>query len=68
MDASWTYWLGRKVYIVLKGQRQYQGKVINVENDSKDIGVYFLTILDKFEHRISFVNSEIQLIQEEGDK
>jgi len=65
---GWKYWEGKKVFIILKGKRQYQGVVLEVESDSKSSGVYFITIRDKFENRISFVNSEIELIQEEGDK
>ena len=67
MDG-WKYWYGKKVYIILKNKRQYQGVVLEVESDSKSSGVYFITIKDKFDNRTSFVNSEIELIQEEGDK
>ena len=67
MDG-WKYWYGKKVYIILKNKRQYQGVVLEVESDSKSSGVYFITIKDKFDNRTSFVNSEIELIQEEDDK
>jgi len=65
---GWKYWEGKKVYIILKSKRQYQGVVLEVESDSKNSGVYFITIKDKFDNRISFINSEIELIQEEKEK
>ncbi len=67
MDG-WKYWYGKKVYIILKNKRQYQGVVLEIESDIKNSGVYFITIKDKFDNRTSFVNSEIELIQEEDDK
>lgn len=63
---GWKYWEGKQIYIILKNQRKYSGKVLEVEED-KNSNTYFITILDKFNNRISFVSSEIKLIQEEGD-
>lgn len=64
MDG-WKYWEGKKVFIILKNKRQYSGIVLEVEEDPAKL-LWFLTINDKFGNRISFVHSEIELIQEEG--
>jgi len=34
MDG-WKYWYGKKVYIILKNKRQYQGVVLEIESDIK---------------------------------
>ena len=62
MDG-WEYWNGRKVYIVLKNDRKYQGIVISVNIISNP--TTFITIEDKYNNRITFNISEIELIQEE---
>jgi len=64
MDG-WKYWEGRKVFIILKNKRQYSGIVLEVEEDKATHSFYFITIKDKFDNRISFINTEIELIQEE---
>lgn len=61
---GWKYWMGKKVFIVLKSKRQYTGKVLEVEDG--DI-LSWMTILDKFNNRIGFNTSEIDLIQEERE-
>jgi len=61
---GWNYWEGKKVYIILKNKRQYTGKVISVDTSNKIL--VFISIIDKFENRITFAHSEIELIQEEG--
>ena len=60
---GWKYYEGKKVYIILKNKRQYQGEVINVDESSPLL--VFITIVDKYRSRIIFVQSEIELIQEE---
>lgn len=62
---GWRYWKNKKVFIILKNKRQYSGDVLEVEQDKAAI-LWFITIKDKFGNRISFVHSEIELIQEEG--
>lgn len=64
---GWKCWEGKTVFIILKNKRQYSGEVLEVEADPKTIGFYFITISDKFGKRISFVNTEVELIQEEGE-
>ena len=62
---GWNYWLERKVFIILKNKRQYSGVVIGI--DIKSTPIIFITIIDKFQNRITFTHSEIELIQEEKE-
>ena len=64
--VGWNYWIGKKVYIVLKNKKYYQGKVIDVDDSSPPL--IWITILDKFENRVIFVHSEIEVMQEEEEK
>ena len=61
---GWKYWEGKKVFIILKNKRTYSGVVLEVEVDPSSPLVW-IHIKDKFEKRVSFVNSEIDVIQEE---
>lgn len=61
---GWRYWEGRKVFIILKNNRQYSGLVLEVESTLKSPLVW-ITIRDKFDNRISFSIEEIKVIQEE---
>lgn len=63
---GWKYWKGKKVFIILKNKRQYSGTVLQVEEDTHNL-ICFITILDKFGKRISFANTEMELMQEEGE-
>ena len=60
------YWEGKKVYIVLKNKSQYSGEVIEVDNTSSNVLIW-ITITDKFDKRITFLNSEIEIIQEKRE-
>lgn len=64
MDG-WKSYEGKKVFISLKNGRSYSGKVIEVEQHNSNS--VFITILDKRGKRVSFVKSEIKLIQEEDE-
>lgn len=61
---GWKYWEGKNVFIILKNKRQYTGLVLEVEIVPTS-PLIWLIIKDKFGNRISFVNSEIEVIQEE---
>ena len=63
MDG-WMDYKGKKVFIILKNKRQYSGKIIDVNTKSSPL--VFITIIDKFNKRITFAHSEIELIEEEG--
>lgn len=61
---GWKSWEGKKVFISTRSNRQYSGKVINVEI-SENPSLIWITIIDKFGNQITFVHSEINLIEEE---
>jgi small nuclear ribonucleoprotein (snRNP)-like protein len=63
---GWNNWKGKKVFIRLKKGREYSGEVIEVDQSAQHIT--FLTILDKFNKKVTFVTSEIKIIQEENGK
>ena len=63
--VGWNYWIGKKVYIVLKNKKYYQGKVIDIDDSSAPL--VWITILDKFNNRVIFVHSEIEVMQEEEE-
>jgi ribosome maturation factor RimP len=61
---GWKKWEGKKVFIILKNKRTYQGSVINVDESSPPL--IFITIKDKFSKEVTFVQSEVEVMQEEG--
>jgi len=62
---GWKYWEGKRVFIILKSKRTYQGEVLEVEIDPNSPLVW-IVMIDKFGNRVQFVNSEVDVIQEEG--
>lgn len=60
---GWKGWLNKKVFIILRNKRQYSGIIIEVDISSPPL--IFISILDKFDNRITFVQSEIEVMQEE---
>lgn len=60
---GWKHWEGKKVFIILKNHRQYSGYVVIVDINSPPL--IFITIKDKFDNTITFVQSEIEVMQEE---
>lgn len=61
---EWSEWEGKKVYIETRSNRRYTGAIIKVEI-SKEPFLVWLTLLSTQGNHITFVNSEISLIQEE---
>ena len=61
---EWLEWLGKKVYIETTSHRRYSGKVIDVDV-SEDPKLIWITLLSTQGNKITFVHSEIKLIQEE---
>jgi len=61
---GWKKWEGKKVFIILKNERNYSGVVIEVETSNPHL--IWVTIKDKFGNNIGFSVEEIKLIQEEG--
>lgn len=64
MDG-WDYYIEKKVFIILKSKRQYSGIVCSIDHAGN--GLIFLSLIDKFEKKITFVTDEIELCQEEKD-
>ena len=62
---DWKYWNGLRIFVQLKSGAVYSGKVIDVDETNKDS--IFLTLIDKFGQRVSFVQTEIIKIKEEDD-
>lgn len=61
---EWNEWKGKKIFVQLKTGSIYNGDVVDV--DEKSLPLIFLTIIDKFGERVTFVHSEIIKIKEEG--
>ena len=66
--AGWKEWLDKKVFIISKNtSHPYSGKVVEVdENSAKPL--IWITIIDKYGKRVTFVHSEILSIKEEDEK
>lgn len=60
---GWKYYEGKKVFLILKNERQYSGYVLNVDDSNKLL--IWISLIDKFDKRITFCASEIEMIQEE---
>lgn len=63
---GWKFWEGKKVFIILKNKRTYQGEVLEIEMNPNSPLIWII-IKDKFGKRVQFVNSEVDIIQEEGE-
>jgi len=61
--VGWNYYLDKRVWIILKNKKEYTGKVIDVDSSS-DI-LTWITIIDKFNMRVTFCSSEIDVMKEE---
>lgn len=65
--AGWKEFLGKKVFIRSRNSSHpYQGKVIEVD-DSSSNQLIWITIIDKYNKRVTFVQSEIIEIKEEEE-
>ena len=62
--VGWNYYLDKRVWILLKNKKEYSGKVIDVDSNSSNI-LSWITILDKFDKRVTFCTSEIDVMKEE---
>lgn len=61
---GWNDWQGKRIFVQLKSGGVYTGKVVEVENSGD---IVFITMIDKFGERVSFVHSEIIKIVEENE-
>jgi len=60
---DWKYFVGRKVYIILKNNRTYSGTVLEVDDELPPI--VWIVLLDKYDKRVTFCTGEIKSLQEE---
>ncbi len=64
--VGWNEWLDKKVFIVSKNSSHpYSGKVVEVDENSGSPLVW-ITIIDKYNKRVSFSVDEILSIKEEA--
>ena len=63
MDG-WKYWMEKNVFLRTKHNRVYSGKVLSVEQN-KGSQLVWITLLDKYDKRVTFVQTEILEIKEE---
>lgn len=63
---EWLDWFGKYVFIQLRSGGYYTGTIIDIDETSKPL--VFITLLDKYNKKVTFVNSEIiKIVQEEED-
>ena len=55
-------WKGKKVFVLLRNKRQYTGVVQDVYSNN---GITFIMLIDKFNKKVGFIQSEVEVIQEE---
>ena len=60
---GWKNWVGKNVFIRVKGSHPFQGNVIEVDDSSQHL--VWITIIDKFDKRVVFTTEEIISIKEE---
>jgi len=52
-----------KVFFSLRNKQIYTGIIIDISEEKN--GIFFITILDKFNQKVMFVNSEVEIAREE---
>lgn len=60
---EWKAWNGKRVFVQLRSGAVYSGVIEDV--DISDGKLIFITILDKYNERVTFVHTEIIKIKEE---
>lgn len=63
---EWLDWFGKYVFIQLKSGGKYTGTIIDVDDSSKPL--IWITILDKYNKKVTFVHSEIIKIVQEDEE
>ena len=54
---------GKNIFVKLKSGSIYNGLVLEV---TEAAGIFWFLIIDKFDHKVMFVSSEIESIEEKG--
>ncbi len=62
---DWKEWNGKEIFVKLKSGAVYSGKIQDVDVSNSEL--IFITILDKFGTKVTFVHSEIIKIKEESN-
>ena len=62
--SIWMSLVGKKVFIRLNKGRVYSGIIKSVDTSSKPL--IFISLIDKFNHSITILHSEILEIKEEN--
>ena len=61
---GWKRFEGKKIYVVLKNNRRYSGKVLEIEGEN---GNTFIIIKDKFGSIVSFNVRDVDVLEEERE-
>jgi len=59
----WDSYKNKKIFVVLKNGRKYSGVCKTVAK--AEGGICFITIRDKFDKAVTFVSSEVEVIEED---
>ena len=62
---EWKVWIGKRIFIKLKDNSVYSGKVLSVDDPKSP--VQFMNMKDKYGEAVCFPVSEIKKIKEEKD-
>lgn len=62
--VGWNSWKGKKVFIILRNGKQFQGIIQSVDINTKN-DLIFITLIDKFKKLVTILHEEIELIKEE---
>ena len=62
MDG-WSYYVKKKVYIILKNKRVYSGIIDSVENVGNEI--FWISFIDKYGMKITISTGEVDVVEEE---
>lgn len=61
MGLNWNELVGKKVYLVLNNNNEYNATIVAVDN--KGNGLIFIELIDKFNDKIIFSTGEIKFIK-----
>ena len=63
---GWKKWEKKKVYIILKNKRVYQGIIQEIEDSGNRL--IWITLSDKYKNIITFTTNEIDVMEEEEER
>lgn len=62
---GWEEYKNKEVFVKLKNGRAYEGKIYEILHKNN---VTLIKIIDKLGYKVAFYDSEISVIQEEGQR